>query len=70
MSVELYNQHAAISELQITEDETNDQMKILCEFTAKFQPEMMDICRMPNDIDYDKDGELTSLDYYSYSWSL
>ena len=58
MSVELYNQHNAISELQQTEDETIDQMKLTAEFTSKFLPELMNLCRMTNDVDYDQDGEL------------
>lgn len=58
MSVELYNQHNAISELQQTEDETIDQMKLTAEFTTKFLPELMNLCRMTNDVDYDQDGKL------------
>lgn len=58
MSVELYNQHTAISELQQVEDEMIDQLKLMAEFSSKFVPELMDLCRMTNDPDYDQDGEL------------
>lgn len=57
MSVELYNQHTAISELQQVEDEMIDQLKLMAEFSSKFVPELMDLCRMTNDPDYDQDGE-------------
>lgn len=58
MSVELFNQHAAISELQQVEDEMIDQLKLMADFSSKFVPELMDLCRMTNDPDYDQDGEL------------
>lgn len=57
MSVELYNQHAAISELQQVEDEMIDQLKLMGEFGKKFFPELMELCRMTNDPDYDQDGK-------------
>lgn len=57
MSVELYNQHTAISELQQVEDEMIDQLKLMAEFSSKFVPELMDMCRMTNDVDYDQDGK-------------
>lgn len=57
MSVEMYNQHAAISELQQVEDEMIDQLKLMGEFGKKFFPELMELCRMTNDPDYDQDGE-------------
>ena len=57
MSVELYNQHTAISELQQVEDEMIDQLKLMADFSTKFVPELMDLCRMTNDPDYDQDGE-------------
>lgn len=63
MSVELYNQHAAISELQQVEDEMIDQLKLMAEFGNKFFPELMDLCRMTNDPDYDQDGKITANDY-------
>ncbi|CRK91245.1 CLUMA_CG004925, isoform A [Clunio marinus] len=56
MSVELYNQHTAISELQQVEDEMIDQLKLMAEFSSKFVPELMDLCRMTNDPDYDQDA--------------
>jgi kinesin family member 2/24 len=60
MSVELYNQHTAISELAQVEDEMIDQLKLMADFSKKFVPELMDLCRMTNDPDYDQDGELKS----------
>lgn len=56
ISVELYNQHAAISELQQVEDETIDQLKLLAEFISKFGPELMELCRTTNNPDYDQDA--------------
>ncbi|KAG5683631.1 hypothetical protein PVAND_012903 [Polypedilum vanderplanki] len=56
ISVELYNQHAAISELQQVEDETIDQLKLLAEFYTKSLPELMELCRMTNNPDYDQDA--------------
>lgn len=58
MSVELYNQHTAISELQQVEDEMIDQLKLMAEFSSKFVPELMDLCRMTNTPYYDQDGNL------------
>jgi kinesin family protein 2/24 len=56
ISVELFNQHTAISELQQVEDETIDQLKLLAEFNTKFGPELMELCRMTNNPDYDTDA--------------
>lgn len=61
MSVELYNQHTAISELQQVEDEMIDQLKLMAEFSSKFLPELMDLCRMTNHPDYDQDGEIAQI---------
>jgi kinesin family member 2/24 len=58
MSVELYNQHAAISELQQVEDETIDQLKLFTEFNAKLLPELTELCRMTNNPDYDQECKL------------
>lgn len=66
MSVELYNQHAAISELQQVEDEMIDQLKLMGEFGKKFFPELMDLCRMTNDPDYDQDGEFLIQQYFQH----
>lgn len=55
MSVELLNQHTAISELQQVEDELIDQLKLMADFSGKFMPELMDLCRMTNHPDYDQD---------------
>lgn len=57
ISVELFNQHTAISEFQQVEDETIDQLKLLAEFNGKFGPELMELCRMTNNPDYDQDGK-------------
>ncbi|KAG5683548.1 hypothetical protein PVAND_012822 [Polypedilum vanderplanki] len=56
ISVELYNQHAVISELQQVEDETIDQLKLLAEFYTKSLPELLELCRMTNNPDYDQDA--------------
>lgn len=56
--MELYNQHTAISEFQQVEDEAIDQLKLLAEFNVKFGPELMDLCRMTNDPDYDQECKL------------
>lgn len=60
MSVEMYNQHTAISEFQQVEDEMIDQLKMMAEFSSKFVPELMDLCRLTNDPDYDQDGKFSS----------
>lgn len=58
MSVELLNQHTAISELQQVEDDLIDQLKLMADFSGKFMPELMDLCRMTNGPDYDQDSFL------------
>uniref|UniRef100_A0A336LQ14 Kinesin-like protein n=1 Tax=Culicoides sonorensis TaxID=179676 RepID=A0A336LQ14_CULSO len=45
MSVELYQQHAAISELQQCEEELIDQHKLMNEFLQKFIPESQTYCK-------------------------
>lgn len=57
MSVELYNQHAAISELQQAEEIVNDQHKALNEFLLTFIPESRELYNISNYVDYDQDGE-------------
>lgn len=57
MSVELYQQHAAISELQQCEEELIDQHKLMNEFLAKFIPESQSLYDQTNFVDYDQDCE-------------
>lgn len=57
MSVELYNQHAAISELQQTEDEIIDRLNLMYDFNIKFTQELSELCKMTNNVEYDQDGE-------------
>lgn len=56
MSVELYNQHAAISELQQTEEILVDQHKAMNEFISQFLPESRDLYNLTNYVDYDQDA--------------
>lgn len=55
MSVELYQQHAAISELQQCEEELIDQHKLMNEFLQKFIPESQSLYDQTNFVDYDQD---------------
>lgn len=57
MSVELYNQHAAISDLQQTEEEVVDHHQKVNEFLMKFLPESRELYKLTNYVDYDQDGE-------------
>lgn len=57
MSVELYNQHAAISDLQQTEEEVVDHHQKVNEFLMKFLPESRELYKQTNFVDYDQDGE-------------
>lgn len=56
MSVELYNQHAAISELQQCEEELFDQHKAFNEFMQSFLPESSQLYNLTNYVDYDQDA--------------
>lgn len=60
MSVDLYNQHAAISDLQQTEELIVDQHKLMNEFLEKFLPESRELYKMTNNVEYDQDGEWSS----------
>uniref|UniRef100_A0A1Q3G2R9 Kinesin-like protein n=1 Tax=Culex tarsalis TaxID=7177 RepID=A0A1Q3G2R9_CULTA len=57
MSVELYNQHAAISDLQQTEEEVVDHHQKVNEFLMKFLPESRELYKQTNYVDYDQDAE-------------
>lgn len=57
MSVELFNQHEAITELQQTEELLIDQHKAMNEFLAQFLPESRELYRVTNCVDYDQDGK-------------
>lgn len=58
MSVELYQQQQAISELQQCEEELIDQHKLMNEFLHKFIPESQSLYDTTDCVDYDQDGEL------------
>ena len=57
MSVELYNQHEAISDVQQTEEECVDYHQKLNEFILKFVAESRELHKLTNYVDYDQDGE-------------
>lgn len=57
MSVEMFNQHAVISELQQTEELLHEQHKALIEFVSQYTPQIVDLYRMTNNVEYDQDGE-------------
>ncbi|XP_037919407.1 kinesin-like protein Klp10A isoform X4 [Hermetia illucens] len=56
MSDELFNQHAAISDLQQTEEIIVDQHKAINEFLSRFLPESRDLYNVTNYVDYDQDA--------------
>lgn len=58
MSVELYQQQQAITELQQCEEEMIDQHKLMMEFLQKFVPEAQGLYEKTNYVDYDQDGKL------------
>lgn len=57
MSVDLYNQHTAISELQQTEEEMVEQHRTINEFLSHFLPESRALYNTTNYVEYDQDGE-------------
>ena len=61
MSDDLLNQHAAISEIQQTEEIVVDQHKAINEFLAQFLTESRELYSMTNSIEYDQDGEFDNL---------
>lgn len=57
MSVEMFNQHAAISELQQTEELLHEQHKTVIEFLNQYSPQIVELYRMTNNVEYDQDGK-------------
>lgn len=68
MSVELYNQHAAISDLQQTEEEVADHHQKVNEFLMKFLPESRELYKLMNYVDYDQDGKFVLLMAYLHKY--
>ncbi|XP_052900700.1 kinesin-like protein Klp10A [Anopheles moucheti] len=56
MTMELYNQHKAISDLQQKEEEVLDNHLRVNEFLEKFLPETMELYNLTNLVDYDQDA--------------
>lgn len=56
MSDELFNQHAAISDMQQAEEIVVDQHKAMNEFLAQFLPESRELYNLTNYVDYDQDA--------------
>lgn len=61
MSDEMFNQHAAISDLQQAEELAVDQHKSVNEFLTEFLPETRKLYAMTNYVEYDQDGECWSV---------
>lgn len=57
MSDDLLNQHAAISDLQQSEEVLVDHHKAMNEFLVRFLPESKDLYSQTNYVAYDQDGE-------------
>lgn len=79
MSDDLLNQHAAISDLQQSEEVLVDHHKAMNEFLMRFLPESKDLYSQTNYVAYDQDGEFNfsvfkisrSLEYFSlYAHSI
>lgn len=56
MSDELLVQHAAISDLQQTEEVVVEQHRAINEFLSQFVPETRRLYSLTNYVDYDQDG--------------
>ncbi|XP_037025937.1 kinesin-like protein Klp10A isoform X5 [Bradysia coprophila] len=56
MSDEMFNQHAAISDLQQAEELAVDQHKLVIEFLTEFLPETRKLYAMTNYVEYDQDA--------------
>ncbi|XP_058978434.1 kinesin-like protein Klp10A [Musca domestica] len=56
MSDELLDQHAAISDLQQTEEMVVDQHRAINDFLSQFLPESMRLYNLTNYVDYDQDS--------------
>lgn len=61
MSVELFNQHAAISDLQQTEELLHEQHKSVIEFLKQYSPQIVELYEMANYVEYDQDGKLKTI---------
>lgn len=57
MSVEQFNQHAAISDLQHTEELLLDQHRAMIDCLENYYPELVQLFALANNVDYDQDGE-------------
>lgn len=64
MSDDLLNQHAAISDLQQTEELVVDQHKAMNEFLAQFLPESQKLHMTTNYVEYDQDSNCKKIIYY------
>ncbi|XP_059619242.1 kinesin-like protein Klp10A isoform X1 [Phlebotomus argentipes] len=56
MSVELFNQHAAISDLQHTEELLHEQHRAMIECLENYHGEIQDLFALANTVDYDQDA--------------
>ncbi|XP_055710679.1 kinesin-like protein Klp10A isoform X4 [Phlebotomus papatasi] len=56
MSVEQFNQHAAISDLQHTEELLLDQHRAMIDCLENYYPELVDLFALANNVDYDQDA--------------
>uniref|UniRef100_A0A6B2ED65 Kinesin-like protein n=1 Tax=Phlebotomus kandelakii TaxID=1109342 RepID=A0A6B2ED65_9DIPT len=56
MSVELFNQHAAISDLQHTEDLLHEQHRVMIDCLENYHAEIVDLFALANTVDYDQDA--------------
>lgn len=56
MSDDLLNQHAAISDLQQSEELLVDQHKAMNEFLSQFLVESQSLYRQTNFVEYDQEG--------------
>lgn len=57
MSDDLLNQHAAISDLQQSEELLVDQHKAMNEFLSQFLAESQSLYRQTNFVEYDQEGK-------------
>lgn len=56
MSMELYNQHRAITDLQTKEEEVLDQHQRMNDFLERFLPDSKELYNLTNLVDYDQDA--------------
>lgn len=64
MSDDLLNQHAAISDLQQSEEILVDQHKAINEFLGQFLPESKELYSHTNYVEYDQDGNI--FNYFNF----